>query len=211
MVAAIAAMRFWVSPRPATNWASHSGIIWVAGSRWRGTSLGCRKVGRSIALAYVCRHRVSASEQAMTEFKDSHFERDVILWAVRWYVAYQISYHQLEEMMAEHGVEVDHATSIAGCPSMSRCWSRNFEHASSRWVPAGEWTRLCEGQRQLEVLVSGRRQGWCHGGFLLTAKRDRKAALRFLRKAIKWNGTPEKITIDRSGANTAAIRNQSWH
>jgi hypothetical protein len=41
--------------------------------------------------------------------------------------------------------------------------------------------------------------------FLLTAKRDRKAALRFLRKAIKWNGTPEKITIDKSGANTAAL------
>jgi putative transposase len=41
--------------------------------------------------------------------------------------------------------------------------------------------------------------------FLLTAKRDRKAALRFLRKAIGQNGTPEKITIDKSGANTAAI------
>ena len=41
--------------------------------------------------------------------------------------------------------------------------------------------------------------------FLLTAKRDRKAALRFLRKAIKGNGTPEKITIDKSGANTVAI------
>jgi hypothetical protein len=45
--------------------------------------------------------------------------------------------------------------------------------------------------------------------FLLTAKRDRKAALRFLRKAIKWNGTPEKITIDKSGANTAAIQSQN--
>ena len=41
--------------------------------------------------------------------------------------------------------------------------------------------------------------------FLLTAKRDRKAALRFLRRAIGQNGTPEKITIDKSGANTAAI------
>ena len=46
----------------------------------------------------------------MIEFKGSHFERDVILWAVRWYVAYPISYRQLEEMMVEHGVEVDHAT-----------------------------------------------------------------------------------------------------
>jgi putative transposase len=36
-------------------------------------------------------------------------------------------------------------------------------------------------------------------------KRDRKAAFRFFRKAIGQNGTPEKITIDKSGANTAAI------
>ena len=42
-----------------------------------------------------------------------------------------------------------------------------------------------------------------------TAKRDRKAALRFLRKAIKWNGAPEKITIDKSGANTAAIESHN--
>jgi len=40
---------------------------------------------------------------------------------------------------------------------------------------------------------------------MLTAKRDRKAALRFLRKAIGQHGVPEKITIDKSGANTAAI------
>jgi transposase-like protein len=41
--------------------------------------------------------------------------------------------------------------------------------------------------------------------FLLTAKRDRKAASRFLRKAIEHNGTPKEITIDKSCANTAAI------
>ena len=45
--------------------------------------------------------------------------------------------------------------------------------------------------------------------FLLTAKRDCKAALRFLRKAIRGNGTPEKITIDKSGANTAAIQSHN--
>jgi transposase-like protein len=47
---------------------------------------------------------------AMIEFKGSHFEREIILWGVRWYVAYPISYRQLEEMMEERGVEVDHAT-----------------------------------------------------------------------------------------------------
>lgn len=36
----------------------------------------------------------------MIEFKGSHFERDVILWGVRWYVAYPMSYRQLEERMA---------------------------------------------------------------------------------------------------------------
>jgi putative transposase len=40
---------------------------------------------------------------------------------------------------------------------------------------------------------------------LLTASRDRKAALRFLRKAAGRHGVPRKITIDKSGANTAAI------
>ena len=47
------------------------------------------------------------------------------------------------------------------------------------------------------------------GDFLLTAQRDRKAALRFLRKAIDQSGLPEKITIDKSGANTAAV--ESYH
>ena len=44
------------------------------------------------------------------DFKGSQFERDIILWGVRWYVAYPISYRQLEEMMQECGVEVDHSS-----------------------------------------------------------------------------------------------------
>jgi transposase-like protein len=39
----------------------------------------------------------------------------------------------------------------------------------------------------------------------LTAKRDKAAARRFLERAINLHGVPEKITIDKSGANTAAI------
>jgi putative transposase len=42
--------------------------------------------------------------------------------------------------------------------------------------------------------------------FLLTPQRDREAAEAFLRQAIRQQGLPEKITIDRSGANTAAIK-----
>ena len=42
--------------------------------------------------------------------------------------------------------------------------------------------------------------------FLLTAKRDKRAALRFLIKAIGSCGKPGLINIDKSGSNTAAIR-----
>ena len=42
----------------------------------------------------------------MVNFKGSQFEREILLWAVRWYVAYPISSRQLEEMMGERGVAV---------------------------------------------------------------------------------------------------------
>ena len=42
--------------------------------------------------------------------------------------------------------------------------------------------------------------------FLLTEQRDEEAALRFLKKAIRRHGVPEKITIDGSAANEAAIK-----
>ena len=78
----------------------------------------------------------------MIEFKGSHFERDVILWGVRWYVAYPISYRQLEEMMDERGVEVDHSTLNRWVLKYTfRCWRRNSARASVRSDPVGEWTR----------------------------------------------------------------------
>jgi transposase-like protein len=46
----------------------------------------------------------------MLNFKGTHFERDIILTCVRWYLAHPQSYRQLEEMMQEHGVAVDHST-----------------------------------------------------------------------------------------------------
>lgn len=45
----------------------------------------------------------------MIDFKGSHFEKEIILWGARWYVAYPISFRQLEEMTGERGVSVDHS------------------------------------------------------------------------------------------------------
>jgi hypothetical protein len=117
---------------------------------------------------------------------------------VRWYVAYPISYRQLEEMMQERGVEVDHS-------SLNR-WVRKYipvldQVFRQRKRPVGASWRM-DGTY---ISVKGQWKYWYRTvdkaghtvDFLLTAKRDRKAAARFLRKAIDQCGTPEKITIDR--------------
>ena len=46
----------------------------------------------------------------MVDFKGSHYPKDVILYAVFFYVRYAVSYRDLEEIMAERSVAVDHAT-----------------------------------------------------------------------------------------------------
>ncbi len=49
-------------------------------------------------------------ELLMSEFKYRQFRGEIILWAVRWYCKYGISYRDLEEMLKERGVDVDHTT-----------------------------------------------------------------------------------------------------
>ena len=146
------------------------------------------------------------------DFKGSQFERDIILWGVRWYVAYPISYRQLEEMMQERGVEVDHSNLnrwvLKYTPALDKTFRQRKRSVGTIWCMAvgqpldetyirvkGHWKYLYRAVDKVGNTVD----------FLLTAKRDRKAALRFLRKAIDQCGVPQKITIDKSGANTAAI------
>jgi transposase-like protein len=149
-------------------------------------------------------------QQAMIEFKGSHFEREVILWGVRWYVAYPISYRQLEEMMDERGVQVDHSTLnrwvLKYVPLLEAQFRARKRPVGSSWrmdetyvKVKGVWKYLYRAVDKTGATVD----------FLLAAKRDCKAALRFLRKAIGNNGTPEKIPIDKSGANTAAIESHN--
>ena len=56
-------------------------------------------------------HRVGSGQGAVDgRVPWRHFAGEIILWAVRWYCRYGISYRELEEMMGERGVEVDHTT-----------------------------------------------------------------------------------------------------
>jgi putative transposase len=142
----------------------------------------------------------------MMDFKGSQFERDIILWGVRWYVAYPISYRQLEEMMRERGVAVDHSTLnrwvIKYAPEFEKAFRRRQRPVGRSWRMDETYVKIKGKAAYLYRAVD--KDGHTID-FLLTPTRDRDAAEAFLHKAIRTQGLPEKITIDKSGANTAAI------
>jgi putative transposase len=139
-------------------------------------------------------------------FKRLHYPLEVMLTCVRWYVAYPLSLRHVEEMMQERGVFVDHSTvprwAIKILPVLAAVFRRRKRPVGSSWrmdetyiKVAGQWKYLYRAVDRTGDTVD------C----LLTAKRDKAAARRFLERAINLHGVPEKITIDKSGANTAAI------
>ena len=73
--------------------------------------------------------------------KRLHFPLEIMLVCVRWYAAYPLSLRNLEEMMAERGVLVDHATFTAGRCRCCRCWRRCSAGESNLLESPGGSTR----------------------------------------------------------------------
>ncbi len=143
----------------------------------------------------------------MINFKGHRIEKDIILLCVRWYLAYPLSYRNLEEMMKERGVQVDHSNIYRWVqkftpPLEAAFWNGKKRPVGSGWRMDETYIKVKGQWKYLYRAVD--REGQTID-FLLTAHRGKKAALRFLKKAVRHHGLPEKITIDQSGANTAAI------
>jgi putative transposase len=140
-------------------------------------------------------------------FKGAHFPAEIILTGVRWYVAYPLSYRQVEELLEERGVSVDHATIqrwvVKYSPPLEAAFHRRKCLVGRSWRMDETYIRVKGEWRYLYRAVDKTGQTI---DFLLTAERDEQAAKRFLTKAIRRHGVPEKITIDRSAANEAAIK-----
>src|SRR5467141_4438177 len=143
----------------------------------------------------------------MVSFKGAHFAKDIILVGVRWYVAYPLSYRHIEELMEERGVPVDHATIqrwvVKYSPQLEEAFHRRKRPVWVSWrmdetsiKVRGQWYYLYRAVDKTGQTID----------FLLTAQHDEHAAKRFLTKAIRRHGVPEKITIDGSAANEAAIK-----
>ena len=121
-----------------------------------------------------------------SSFAGFRFPAEVILVAVRWYLRYGLSYRDVEELLAERGIEVDHVTVFR--------WVQRF---TLLLADAARFARHAPGDRwfvdETYVKVNGI---WCYVyravdqdgqviDVLLTSRRDATAARRFFTRALE--------------------------
>jgi len=139
-------------------------------------------------------------------FKRLHYPTDIIAQCVRWYLAYALSLRNLEEMMSERSITVDHSTLhrwiIRLVPLLDKAFRRHKRSVARRWRMDETYIKVRGKWKYLYRAVDTSGQ---NVDFLLTAKRNAAVALRFFRKAIRYHGEPERVTIDKSSANTTAL------
>jgi transposase-like protein len=146
----------------------------------------------------------------MNLFKYRHFEYEIIIWAVRWYCKYGISYRDLEEMLAERGITVDHTTLYRWViyyapkildklkwywkPTLGYSWRVDETYIKVK----GKWVYLYRALDKCGNTID----------FYLSPTRNSDAAKRFLSKAMKslkrW-AQPGVINTDKNPSYIKAI------
>ena len=112
--------------------------------------------------------------------KGMRFPLDVILVCIRWYAAYPLSYRHLEEMMQERGVYVDHSSmnrwAIRFLPVLEKVFRDHKRPVGVSWRMDETYLKVKGTWKYLYSAVD--KEGKTVD-FLLTARRDKEAALRF--------------------------------
>jgi transposase-like protein len=142
-------------------------------------------------------------------FRGRHFRDEIIALCVRWYLRYPLSYRDLEEMMAERGLAVDHSTVARWVlhygPILNDRIRREMRHPNRSWRVdetyvrvSGKWTYLYRAIDSTGNTID----------FLLSPKRDRIAAKAFLQLALCAAGEvrPRVINVDGHPAYPGVIQ-----
>ena len=146
----------------------------------------------------------------MKLFKHRHFKYDIIIWAVRWYCKYGISYRDLEEMLTERGVEVDHTTIYRWVQYYAL---KILDKLKQYWKP-----RLRLSQRVDETYIKVKSK-WAYPyrvldkdgntiDFYLSSTRSANSAKRFLSKALRSlpeHARPNTINTDKNPTYAKAL------
>jgi transposase-like protein len=146
---------------------------------------------------------------ARRPFRGFRFPAEVVLWAVRWYLRFPVSYRDLEAMLADRGVRVDHVTLYRWvqrfAPELEKRLRRHLRPCRGPWHVDETFVRVGGEWRYLYRAVDGTGQTV---DFLLSAKRDKRAAKRFLRGALARENTrnPREIVTDRLKSYPGALR-----
>ena len=140
-------------------------------------------------------------------FKGHCFPKSIILHAVYLKLRFSLSYRDVEELLSIRGVKVDHSTIqrwvFKFTPMVEQQFRRRKKSVGKRWRMDETYIKVKGVWRYLYRAVD--KEGNTVD-FLLTKRRQRMSAQSFLIKAIEGNGRPVLINIDKSGANTSAIK-----
>jgi transposase, IS6 family len=140
-------------------------------------------------------------------FKWRHYQDDIILWCVRWYLRYPISFAQIAEMAAERGL-----ATTASCiwrwvqvygPEIDKRCRPHLKRTNRSWRLDETYINVKGRDRFLYRAVDSTGQTI---DFLLTDRRDAAAAKRFFRRALQNNNAmPRVINVDKNPAYPRAV------
>jgi transposase, IS6 family len=142
------------------------------------------------------------------QFKWRHYQGEIILLCVRWYLRYALSYRDLEEMMNERGLSLDHTTIYrwvqAYAPELEKRIRPHLKLTNDSYRVDETYVKIKGEWKYLYRAVDSTGQTI---DFMLSAKRDAKAAKRFFRKMLKLPqlSAPRVINVDRNKAYPLAV------
>jgi transposase, IS6 family len=138
-------------------------------------------------------------------FKGFRFPPEIIVLAVRWYLRYGLSYRDLEELLAERGVEVDHVTVFrwVQCftPLLADAARPCRRSVGDRWFVDETYVKVAGSWRYVYRAVDQRGQII---DVFMSPRRDVRAARRFFETAFGAHGEPVEVVTDRAPALRAA-------
>jgi len=139
-------------------------------------------------------------------FKGRHFDQEIVVLCVRWYLSFKLSFRDLVAMMSERGIGIAHTTILRWVQhytaEFQKRWERYARSVGGSWRMdetyirvKGEWMYLYRAVDKAGKTVD----------FYLSRKRDVNATKAFLRKAMKGQRIPTKITLDAYAASHRAV------